>query len=186
MDGDDTSYDSASQYSNDQNDLDGNPKLFYIDSQADNNNQMTVNSAIYLKQFQDISSFETIRRALLNGNGSNVASGGASLVNGNTASITSSLNNRSGSQYNRHWRDNSGIAVEVVDGADRNSDQSDQIEQSLKIISDFKQKSFDEQKQTMLRTNQAYMNSDKYQQVFEFISKELTADKNGKLNLQLS
>ena len=165
-----------------QIDPEGNPKLFYIDPVHDN--QMSVNSAMYLKQFQEISSFETIRRALLNGGGNGGASGGASLVNGFAASVASSVNNRSGSQY-RHVREHSGGVGEVSGGdavdADVHSNQSDPMEQSLRIISDFKQKSFDEQKQTLLRTNQAYMNSDKYQQVFEFISKELVSERNGKL-----
>ncbi len=44
---------------------------------------------------------------------------------------------------------------------------------SEKIISDFKEKTFDEQKKTLLRTNQE--TNEKYQQVFDFISKELTS-----------
>ena len=87
QDGDETSYDSASQYSMDQPaDLDylnqQNAKLFYIDPSLSDANQMTVNSAGFLKQSQDFNSFETIRKVLFNGN-NNLASGGASLVNGN-------------------------------------------------------------------------------------------------------
>jgi len=174
QDGDDTSYDSASQYSIDQPvDLDylnqQNAKLFYIDPSGTDTNQMTVNSVNFLKQNQDCNSFETIRKVLFNGN-NNLASGGASLVNANAASLASSANNRSASHFapNRFNTNNN-----INEDEDRTSNQSDpQLETSLRIISDFKQKPFDELRDTLRRKN--YMNTEKYQQVFEFITKELT------------
>lgn len=170
LDGDDTSYDSTSQYSMDQNNVNyDQDKLFYIDPTSTDTNQLTVTSSNFPKAYQDLNSFETIRRVLLNGN-SNATSAGGSLVNGHATSISSSMNNRSYSQY--HHRQQTGIN-EVSKDDDQNSNQSDQAEKSLRIISDFKQKTFDEQKQTMIRTNQA--SNEKYQQVVDFISKELIA-----------
>ena len=155
------------------NGMDDGQKLFYIDPTTgySDSNQVTINSGTFNNRYQDLSSFETIRRVLLNGNNNGV-SAGASLINGNAASSSSSMNNRSNSQV-RHHNEN-------MPGDDQ---QDQQLERS--IISDFKQKTFDEQKQAILRTNQAYFNNDKYQEVFEFISKELTSgtDKNGKLIL---
>lgn len=51
---------------------------------------------------------------------------------------------------------------------DQDSNKStDTLENSMKIISDFKQKPFDELKQTLLRSNQTYLNTERYQQVFD-------------------
>ena len=85
--------------------------------------------------------------------------------------MASSANNRSASHFapNRFNTNNN-----INEDEDRASNQSDsQLETSLRIISDFKQKPFDELRDTLRRKN--YMNTEKYQQVFEFITKELTS-----------
>lgn len=160
QDGDDTSYDSASQYSLDPNNLPADDKLFYIDPSSETN-QLTITSLNHLKQYQDLSSFETIRRVLGN---SNAPSAGASLVNGNTTSVSS--HNRSASQVQQHQRNASGIQ-DINENYDTYSNKSDS---STRIISDFRQKTFDQ----LLKSNQVYSNNEKYQKVFEFITKELT------------
>jgi hypothetical protein len=48
-----------------------------------------------------------------------------------------------------------------------------EAEASMRIISEFKQKPFDELKQTLIKTNQSYVNTDKYQQVLDLISREI-------------
>ncbi len=115
-----------------------------------------------------------------------MTSAAGSLVNGNAASVTSSMNNNNKSFNHLYQQQYQGIS-EVQRDEDLNSIQSDQVEKSEKIISDFKEKTFDEQKQTLLRTNQA--SNEKYQQVFDFISKELTSisvTSTGKLTAQKS
>jgi len=174
LDDDDTSYDSTSQYSTDQNNTESDQRLFYIDPQAQSDsNQLTITSAgaAFSSIRPDLNTFETIRRVLVNGNG-HVTSAAGSLVNGNAASVTSSMNNNNKSFNHLYQQQYQGIS-EVQRDEDLNSIQSDQVEKSEKIISDFKEKTFDEQKQTLLRTNQA--SNEKYQQVFDFISKELTS-----------
>lgn len=53
--------------------------------------------------------------------------------------------------------------------------QAELNEKNMKIITDFKQKNYDELKQNLVRANQMYVNSEKYQQVFDLISKELVS-----------
>jgi len=173
LDEDDTSYDSTSLYSTDQNNLDIDQRLFYIDPQVQSDaNQLTVTStSAFSTNRYELNTFETIRRVLINGNG-NATSTGGSLVNGNAISVTSSMNNPNKSYNHLYQQQNHGIS-EVQKDDDLSSVQSDQIEKSEKIISDFKEKTFDEQKKTLLRTNQE--TNEKYQQVFDFISKELTS-----------
>jgi hypothetical protein len=99
----------------------------------------------------------------------------------NAASIASSANNRSVSQFQASNQRSIYAANNINEDDDKTSNQSDtQLENSLRIISDFKQKPFDEMKQTLMRTNQTYLNTEKYQQVFEFIQ-ELTSSTNNQL-----
>ena len=169
---DDTSYDSTSQFSIDQN----IPSMeFYLENGGDSN-QVTMNSINNIKQnmylqnqhYQEFTSFETIKKVLYNGNtapsngGSQVAGSGLGVPQATNTHSTSGISSRSVTQMNNDNLD------------DHNSDNSDTLDNSLRIISDFKQKPFDELKQTLLKTHQTHLNPEKYQQVFDLISKELT------------
>lgn len=48
-----------------------------------------------------------------------------------------------------------------------------QADNNARIINEFKQKPFDELKKTLQKSNQMYVNSEKYQHMLELISKEL-------------
>jgi hypothetical protein len=177
---DDTSYDSMSQVSIDQNYNDNN-KLFFIDANTEENNQLTVDSLNFSnrQQYQDISSFETIKRVLLNGS-NNRMSGAASVLTGSGTNGTIIAPSSSASivkiaQQRNHNTENNNTNASSNDDLDSNN-STETLENSMKIISDFKQKPFDELKQTLLRSNQVYVNQEKYHQVFDSISKEITVN----------
>ena len=153
----------------------------------------------YMQQYQDFTSFETIKKVLFNGNlmsgyggGSNASNSGvgsstigpnsiltaaaaASVSNGNNTLVNahtpggisaSSQNNRSSSNMMHQNRNGSGENEPSL-SLDLHTDTN------MKIINEFKEKPFDELKKSLLRSNQMYVNSEKYQQVLELISKEL-------------
>jgi len=183
MDDDNTSYDSTSQISVDQ----------YSESKFFLNGTNSTNSSTYnlLKQqaqqhninINDLSSFETLKRVLFNVSGNNNQSlanttltNGASGV-GNLSAVASTVGAASSSMH----RDNSRTGrfnvvhqtnVNALDQLDNNNRSS---EENLKIINDFKQKPFDELKQTLMRSNQMHLNSEKYKQVVDLINKEFVA-----------
>jgi len=188
---DDTSYDSMSQVSMDAQTT--NEKLFYIDPNLnDELNQLTVDSINFTKQQPsyftnslELTSFETIKKVLLNDT-HNRTSGAASLVAGGSgvngtillppASVTGVSNpsiNRSQMIKQQSASHFDAAGANHVSGDDDSSKSTDTLETSMRIISDFKQKPFDELKQTLMRSNQAYMNADKYHRVFDSISKEI-------------
>ncbi|CAF0729610.1 unnamed protein product [Brachionus calyciflorus] len=153
---DDTSYDSTSQISVDQVDFDTQGNNFFIEVQ-NHDPQATVRSINILKN-TDITSFDTIRKVLFNSgsniNASNLSNSGVGLGSstiGPGSSIVQNINNF-----------NSLMLSNVQD------DQQD--EENKKIIIDTLQKPFDELKQ---RINQQKISSEKYQQVFDHVSKGL-------------
>jgi hypothetical protein len=180
MDDDNTSYDSTSQISVDQ----------YSESKFFLNGTNSTSSSTYnlLKQqaqqhninINDLSSFETLKRVLFNvsgNNNNNQSLANTTLTNGaggvgNLSAVASTVgansmqrdNSRTG-RFNVVHQTNAS-ALEQLDNNNRSS------EENLKIINDFKQKPFDELKQTLMRSNQMQLNSDKYKQVVDLINKE--------------
>ena len=172
-----------------------------VNASADNNNENTINSLNMLKQqqqyymqqqqqhqqqqYHDMSSFETIKRVLFNNdatsnvNGSNFSGvgGGSSTIGANSTSMNINTakiyqnGGRSASNLEQQSQNQSGKP-----GGGGGGGEQQQIETSLEIITEFKQKPFDELKKKLVRTNQLYLNADKYQQVIEFISKEHTTN----------
>lgn len=182
---DDTSYDSTSQISIDQNgaydfELINHQNLKLLIDPAtmveQNNpnisiNQATVSSLNALKQQQyamqqDITSFETIKRVLFNGVGGGIGSGGSNIISSNNSaaggvagSSTVGIGSTTGASQTRTSVSN------IRERTQETDENENQLNSSLKIISDFKQKPFDELKQTLIKTNQSYVNTDKYKQV---------------------
>lgn len=188
---DDTSYDSASQISAASNyDLDfiTQQKLFLPELNQQMNggggsstttptnnepSQLTINSLNLLKQqylmqqqYQDMTSFESIKRVLFNGgagfyafNGSNMSNSGVGSNGIEETTLVSQLNN-GGNEF----------------GNIDDSSVLQQHEKNVKIISDFKQKPFDELRQSLQRSNN--QSHEKYQQVFDLISKEVNSHTN--------
>jgi hypothetical protein len=175
---DDTSYDSASQVSIDRMsnyDLDFMNQLNQLANiPVNEQNQSTVNSINLLKQqyylqqqYHDLTSFETLKRVLFNGGGaagfigSNMSNSGVGSTGiEETTLISSSINNGIGIYLN--MQSNGGGVVTPT------NEDSDNM--SSKLINDFKQKPFDEIRQSLQKKNQSL---DKYQQVFDLISKEI-------------
>jgi hypothetical protein len=131
------------------------------------------------QQYQDFTSFETIKKVLFNGNvvacglGSNLSSSGvgaATTISPNRvvlhaanagATLLNAYKTSSNSMQNRSSVDN-----------ESNQSSDMQAEANLKIINDFKQKPFDElMKSTLLKSD------NNYNDVFELISKEMNGDK---------
>jgi hypothetical protein len=177
---DDTSYDSTSQISIDQfnGQLDANgvtgdyTHKFYIESntlnQNSNDNQATINSLSMLRQQahgQDLTSFETIKRVLFNT--SNYGAGGNNPTQNPVSLIFSNANSSNNSNNNADTT----IQLNQL-SEDRDSLQSiDQLydaESSQRIISEFKQKPFEELKNTIYKNSRF----EKYQQVIDSLSKE--------------
>ena len=190
---DNTSYDSTSQISIDPNGCEGdyvNNKLFYIDGGLGNGgvdaNQATINSLsvlrqqqnLYIQQSKDITSFETIKRILFNGNaiGSNLSNsgiggGGSGTLGANSGIVLTNRTSSTSSMAHKNSLKQNGTSNEN----DQDSNQSDQqMENSMKIISEFQHKPFDEIKESLIKSNQ--QSKEKYQQVFEFVSKEITKE----------
>jgi hypothetical protein len=213
---DETSYDSTSQMSVDQNELDyltaQNIKLMSLDmsnptaylyTNANTNSQniaellqqqqqqqqssTSTNSFNMLKQqyflqqqqYQDFTSFETIKKVLFNGTGG-VMAGGSNLsssgVGGgptispsglallNTAYTPGAVSNSM--SQNRSVDNDSSQSSAAAAGANEQNEAA-----NLRIINEFKQKPFDELKQTLLRSSQMNENNT---DVLELISKEMT------------
>lgn len=59
-----------------------------------------------------------------------------------------------------------------------NDNNQTEAETSMRIIKEFKHKPFDELKQALIKSNQTYVNTDKYQQVLDLISRELQQQSN--------
>lgn len=190
---DNTSYDSTSQISIDPNGFEGdyvNNKLFYIDGGLGNGgvdaNQATINSLsvlkqqqnLYIQQSKEITSFETIKRILFNGNaiGSNLSNsgiggGGSGTLGANSGIVLTNHTSSTSSMIHKNSLKQNGTTNEN----DQDSNQSDQqMENSMKIISEFQHKPFDEIKESLIKSNQ--QSKEKYQQVFEFVSKEITKE----------
>lgn len=124
-----------------------------------------------MAQQQDLASFETIKRVLFNGNGGGLSSNN-SAVGGQTSSVqrtsgTSSIAGGSKLQMKAP------LVPELSADDTEASSAALEAETSMRIISEFKQKPFDELKQTLIKTNQSYVNPDKYQQVLDLISREM-------------
>ena len=190
---DDTSYDSASQVSVDRMsnyDLDFVNQLNQLANiPVNEQNQSTVNSINLLKQqyylqqqYHDLTSFETLKRVLFNGGGaagfigSNLSNSGVGS-NGieETTLISSSFNNGIGIYLNMQTNGAVGGGGVVTPTNEESEDLSS------KLINDFKQKPFDEIRQSLQKKNQSL---DKYQQVFDLISKEI--QQNGINNGQMT
>ena len=183
---DGTSYDSVSQVSVDQQgleQLDSNNVKFYTDD-----NQNTVTSLNLLRQqyflqqqqLNDTSSFDMIKRVLFNDNNSLINGstfsnsglggvGGSSTIGPNSTGLSTVIN------ATRIYKSggNSSSAFNLDQNSNKSSEnQKIQIENNNKeIISEFRQKNYDELKKNYIRSTQAYLNTEKYQKVFESISK---------------
>ena len=186
---DGTSYDSVSQVSVDQNGLeqiDSNIVKFYTD---DNQNTVTslnlLRQQYYLQQQQlnDTSSFDMIKRVLFNDNnslinGSNFSNSGLGGVRGSSTIGPNSTGLSTVINGARIYK--SGVNSSSAFNLDQNSNKSSenqklQLENNNKeIISEFRHKNYDELKKNYIRSTQAYLNTEKYQKVFDFISKEHT------------
>jgi hypothetical protein len=129
------------------------------------------------QQYQDFTSFETIKKVLFNGNvggglGSNLSSSGvgpagsAITPNGIMLAAPNSATNTLLNAYSSN-------SMQNRSSVDNESSQSSdmQAEAHLKIINEFKQKPFDELKNTLMKNS-----SDTYHDVFELISKEIEKD----------
>jgi hypothetical protein len=186
---DDTSYDSMSQISIDQQQPLNDNKLFFIDP-SDDINQLTINSFNFStkQQYQDMSSFETIKRLISNGTGignnNNRTSGATSLIGNALPTANSGISASSISRNMTNLRNSTGASVIVAaakleqsstEDQESNNSSSETIETNQRIINEFKQKPFDELKQTLLRSNN--LNQEKYQQVFDSISKEIIVNR---------
>ncbi|RNA23630.1 hypothetical protein BpHYR1_012457, partial [Brachionus plicatilis] len=155
---DDTSYDSVSQVSIDQG-FELEPRLrenmrLFIDDQ-----QTTIASTHPSRaNYVDLTSFDTIRRMLFNSgsnmNASNLSNSGLGVGSSTIGPGSSIMPVTSAT-----------IAINVTG--------EDQEEKNQRIIRDFYQMPFDELKQNLLRTNQTFVCSEKYQQVLDHVSKDL-------------
>jgi hypothetical protein len=196
---DGTSYDSISQVSvdpNGQEQLDSNMVKFYTDD-----NQNTVTSFNFLRhqynlqqqQFNETSSFEMIKRVLFNDNnslinGSNFSNsgvggvGGSSTIGPNSTGLSTIINTSKAYKVGGSSGGGGGVNSSSALNLDQNSSKSLSDQQRLQlesnnnteIISEFRHKNYDELKKNYIRSTQTYLNQEKYQKVFDFISKEHT------------
>ncbi len=183
---DDTSYDSTSQISLDPNsnyDLNfvaNQQKLMFpdgiVNSSSVDSNQATTNSINLIKQqyylqqqYQDLTSFETIKRVLFNGSnflGSNMSNSGV----GSQGLEDTTLLSSAGGTLNHP--NGIGIFLNMQTPTNESGPVNGFVEEekNTKIISEFKQKPFEELRQSLQRAN-----NQSYQQVVDFISKEIAA-----------
>ena len=200
---DDTSYDSASQMSIDPNmNMDyltlANAAVNNSDNNTNNNNPMHLLRQHYMQQQQqqqqnytNMTSFETIKRVLFNGNGKgngNVSGEGTpsslSVLNQQQQQQQNSINSGLGmflsAQLAKSTSDGSmpGAAAADIELAAGNDNEQllQQENNGVRIINEFKQKPFDELRQSLQRSNQLKNNSEKYQQVLDLINKEISAN----------
>jgi hypothetical protein len=161
-----TSYDSSSQIS--EADLFENNRKFFIGSDnsptddSQSQNQQTLLQTLLKQSNNNILSFDTIKRYFLN-NPTMTTSQSANILN--NFSTLSSSNNNTGTHTNDLYNS---LNTNFTQNRDYNS--LDDNEERVKIINEFKQKTFDEIKGDLNKTNQQ---NDKYKQVLEFLSKEI-------------
>ena len=167
-----TSYDSASQVS--ELDNNENNRRFFIGPQDDlsNQNPQTILQALLKQSNNSILSFDTIKRYFLNNPNITSSLSTNNILSSNNYSSVSSSNNNNTDLYNTltQTRDYSSAL------------DNDNNEERLKIINDYKQKSFDEIKGDMNKNGQ--INDNKYKQVLEFLSNEVHTTNTHKLQQQ--
>ena len=182
---DGTSYDSVSQVSVDQQgleQLDSNVKFYTDDNQNTVTSLNLLRQQYFLQQQQlnDTSSFDMIKRVLFNDNNSLINGstfsnsglggvGGSGTIGPNSTGLSTVIN------ATRIYKSggNSSSAFNLDQNSNKSSEnQKLQIENNNKeIISEFRQKNYDELKKNYIRSTQAYLNTEKYQKVFDSISK---------------